>query len=626
MKEYKYRILERINSPSDLKSLSLDELNLLASELRDFIVDVISKNGGHLAPSLGVVELTIALCSALDLPEDKVIWDVGHQSYAYKILTGRKEEFKSIRRYGGISGFPRPDESEYDFFGTGHSSTSISAALGIHEALRKDKKPGKIFAVIGDGAIGAGIAFEALNYAGGARKDIVVILNDNEFSISPTVGALSSFLGKKMVGPGFTAFRTFVKKLLGKIPVIGSSLVKIVKKIEEGMISLFTPGILFEGLGFHYVGPINGHSIKHMISIFKNVKQWDRPVLIHILTKKGKGYPPAEKEPEIFHGVPPFDKETGKIPEKGKSFSTLFGEVLVKLAEEDERIVAITAAMKKGTGLEIFSEKFPDRFYDVGIAEPHAVTFAAGMASRGLKPVVAIYSTFLQRAYDQIIHDVALQNLHVVFAIDRAGIVGEDGPTHHGLFDLSYLRTIPKMKIMAPSDGDELADMLFTALKFCEGHVAIRYPRGYVEKEPEREPMALPIGKWKTLYEGGKDLLIIATGRCVKDALKAGIILKEEGIGSTVVNALFVKPMDEEFFDRIKEFRAVLTVEENVVEGGFGSGFLKSMVEKGILIPVFILGIPDGFIPHGSIEILKRIYKIDAQGIKEVALNFFKNL
>jgi 1-deoxy-D-xylulose-5-phosphate synthase len=627
MKEYKkFKILERINSPHDLKKLSMEELNILTKELREYIIDVISKNGGHLAPSLGVVELTVALCTALDLPEDKVIWDVGHQSYAYKILTGRREEFKTIRKYGGISGFPRMEESEFDFFGTGHSSTSISAAIGIHEAERKGGRKGKIFAVIGDGAIGAGIAFEGLNYAGGTRKDIVVILNDNEFSISPTVGALSSFLGKKMVGPGFTAFRALVKKILGKIPFIGSSLVKIVRKIEEGMISLFTPGILFEGLGFHYVGPIDGHSVKHMVSIFKNVKQWDRPVLIHLLTKKGKGYPPAEKEPEIFHGVPPFDKETGKIPEKGKSFSSLFGEVLVRLAEKDERIVAITAAMKKGTGLDLFAEKFPDRFYDVGIAEPHAVTFAAGMASRGLKPVVAIYSTFLQRAFDQIIHDVALQNLHVVFAIDRAGIVGEDGPTHHGLFDLSYLRAVPGMTIMAPSDGDELADMLLTALNACRGPVAIRYPRGNVENEQMREPEILPVGKWRVVYEGGKDLLILSVGRCVKDAVKAADLLKREGIGSTVVNALFVKPVDEEFFEKMREFKGVLTVEENTVEGGFGSGVLKSATERGIMVPFLIHGIKDEFIPHGSVDELKRICKIDAEGIKEVALNFLKRL
>lgn len=622
----KFKILERINSPKDLKGLSMGELNILANELREYIIDVISKNGGHLAPSLGVVELTVALCSALDLPDDKIIWDVGHQSYAYKILTGRKNEFKGIRKYGGISGFPRIEESEFDFFGTGHSSTSVSAALGIHEAERKEGRNGKVFAVIGDGAIGAGIAFEGLNYAGGARRDIVVILNDNEFSISPTVGALSSYIGKKMTGPGFTALRAFVKRILGKIPLIGGSFVKIVRKIEEGLISLFTPGILFEGLGFHYVGPIDGHSIKHMVSIFKNVKQWDRPVLIHVLTKKGKGYPPAEKEPELFHGVPPFDKESGKILQKGKSFSSLFGETLVKFAEDDKRIVAITAAMKKGTGLDLFAEKFPDRFYDVGIAEPHAVTFAAGMASRGLKPVVAIYSTFLQRAFDQIVHDVALQNLHVVFAIDRAGIVGEDGPTHQGVFDLSYLRMVPKMVIMTPSEGDELVDMLWTALTSCKGPVAIRYPRGNVEVEGDEKPKVLPLGRWKTLYDGGRDIMIIAVGRCVKDAIGAAQMLKKEGIGATVVNALFVKPMDEEFFEKIEGLRGILTVEENTIEGGFGSGFLKHLMEIGIKAPVLIHGIPDDFVPHGSIEVLKRIYKLDAEGLKEVALNFLKRI
>lgn len=620
------KVLERINSPFDLKGLSLEELHQLAGELREYIIDVISRNGGHLAPSLGVVELTIALCTALDLPEDKVIWDVGHQSYAYKILTGRKEAFRTIRKDGGISGFPRMEESEYDFFGTGHSSTSVSAALGIHEAERIKGKKGKVFAVIGDGAAGAGIAFEALNHAGGARRDIVVVLNDNEFSISPTVGALSSYLGKRLTGPYFTALRAFVKKILERVPLIGGSLVKIVRRIEEGLISLFTPGILFEGLGFHYVGPVDGHNIKHMISIFRNVKEWDRPVLIHILTKKGKGYPPAEREPELFHGVPPFDRETGRVESGGKSFSALFGEYLTRFAEEDERIVAITAAMKKGTGLDIFSERFPDRFYDVGIAEQHAVTFAAGMASRGLKPVVAIYSTFLQRAFDQIIHDVALQNLPVIFAIDRAGIVGEDGPTHHGVFDLSYLRLIPNITIMAPSDGDELVHMLYTALKACSGPVAIRYPRGNVRREPDLPPQILPVGKARVLKEEGKDLLIVAAGRPVNDAMKAAELLRAKGVGVTLVNALFVKPLDGEIFEMAKGFRGVLTIEENSVEGGFGSAFLQSAVLHEVKTPIRVHGLPDKFIPHGSIENLKKAYKLDAEGIEEVALGFLKEL
>lgn len=607
-------ILDKVNLPEDLKKLSLEELYKLSDELREYIIDVVSRNGGHLAPSLGVVELTVALLRALDLPNDKIIWDVGHQSYAYKILTGRKKEFKTLRKDGGISGFPRREESPYDFFGTGHSSTSISAALGIYEASKKLGSRGKIFVVIGDGSIGAGMAFEALNHAGALKRDIVVILNDNEMAISPTVGALYSFIGRKMTSRTFSAFRAFVKKVLGLIPVIGESLVNVVRRIEESVISLFTPGILFEGLGFHYVGPVDGHNIKAMVEIFSNVKEWDRPVLVHLITKKGKGYKPAENDPETFHGVSGFDKETGKVFSSGISYSQVFGEAICKFAESDEKIVVITAAMKKGTGLDKFAERFPDRFYDPGITEQHAVTFAGGMASQGLKPVVAIYSTFLQRAYDQIIHDVCLQKLPVVFAIDRAGIVGEDGPTHHGVFDIAFLRAVPNMKIMAPFTAQELVDMLYLALN-DDGPVAIRYPRGSVEGEYSLEPRRLNWGEVETVYSSGKDVLILAVGRMVKDAVDSARLLSESGLGVTVVNVRFIKPLPASIVRDASDYRLIVTVEDGVKSGGFGEAVRSAFQDEGIMKHVEICALPDSFIPHGSLAHLKRMYELDGEGI-----------
>ncbi|MFZ2198560.1 MAG: 1-deoxy-D-xylulose-5-phosphate synthase, partial [Thermodesulfovibrionales bacterium] len=474
-------ILEKIDSPLDLKKLSLDELRLLADELRQIIIQTVSVNGGHLASSLGVIETTIALHYVFNTPEDKIIWDVGHQSYSHKLLTGRKNRFSTIRKENGLSGFPKIEESEYDAFGTGHSSTSISAALGIVEGRDKNKENFKVIAVIGDGAMTGGLAFEGLNNAGHLKKDLIVILNDNEMSISPNVGALSAYMNRILTGEFYRKFKKETKSFLEGIPKVGGQVAKIAQKAEETIKGLLLPGILFEELGFDYVGPIDGHNTELLIETLKRIKTSTSPTLIHVITKKGKGYEFSEKNPCIFHGVGPFELETGSpISSKNSiSYSSAFGIFLSELAENDQRIIAVSAAMKEGTGLNCFAEKFPDRFYDVGIAEPHAVTFAAGLASRGLKPVVAIYSTFLQRAYDEIVHDVCLQKLPVIFAIDRAGIVGEDGPTHHGLFDISYLRHIPNLVFMSPKDGAELKQMLEFAIKY-QGPSAIRYPRGKV--------------------------------------------------------------------------------------------------------------------------------------------------
>ena len=474
-------ILQKIDSPLDLKKLSLDELRLLAEELRQIIIQTVSVNGGHLASSLGVIEITIALHYVFNTPKDKIIWDVGHQSYSHKLLTGRKNRFSTIRKENGLSGFPKIEESEYDAFGTGHSSTSISAALGIIEGRDINKENFKVIAVIGDGAMTGGLAFEGLNNAGHLKKDLIVILNDNEMSISPNVGALSAYMNRILTGEFYRKLKKETKSFLEGIPKVGGQMAKIAQKAEETIKGLLLPGVLFEELGFDYVGPIDGHNTELLIETFKRIKTSTSPTLIHVITKKGKGYEFSEKNPCSFHGVGPFELETGsQISSKNSiSYSSAFGNFLSDLAENDQRIIAVSAAMKEGTGLNCFAEKFPDRFFDVGIAEPHAVTFAAGLASRGLKPVVAIYSTFLQRAYDEIVHDVCLQKLPVIFAIDRAGIVGEDGPTHHGLFDISYLRHIPNLVFMSPKDGAELKQMLEFAIKY-QGPSAIRYPRGKV--------------------------------------------------------------------------------------------------------------------------------------------------
>jgi len=628
-------LLKKIKGPEDLKKLSIGELKELANELREIIIERVALNGGHLASNLGVIELTIALHYVFDSPKDKIIWDVGHQSYAHKILTGRADLFHSLRQYGGISGFPRMEESPHDAFGTGHSSTSISAALGIIEArdiiksqipsrISQDKSqiPNKVIAVIGDGAMTAGLAFEGLNNAGHLQKDLIVILNDNEMSISPNVGALSIYLSKIMTGDLYTRFKKETRSLLGRIPKVGEPMLRIAEKAEETVKGLFVPGLLFEEFGFEYVGPIDGHKIEILIETLERFKDFSRPVLIHAITKKGKGYPLAEKNPSIFHGIGPFDIETGSQPHSiTPTFGEVFGNCLIRLAREDERIIAIVAAMTEGTGLGEFARTFPKRFYDVGITEPHAVTFAAGLASQGLKPVVAVYSTFLQRAYDEIVHDVCLQGLPVVFAIDRAGIVGEDGPTHNGAFDLTYLRHIPNIVVMAPKDENELQDMLKTALSY-NGPCAIRYPRGRAYRTPEeRELRKIPIGKAEILKEG-KDILIVAIGHPVLSALDATKLLEKLGVSACVVNARFVKPLDIALIGSLaREIRCVLTVEENAVEGGFGSAVLERLSELNInALKIKRLGLPDRFIEHGSQSLLRKKLGLDADGIAKEAL------
>jgi 1-deoxy-D-xylulose-5-phosphate synthase len=615
--------LEKINSPADLKALSRSDLPILASEIRKVIIQVVSKNGGHLAPSLGVVELAIALHYVFTAPADKIIWDVGHQSYAHKLLTGRRERFHTLRQHDGICGFTRMSESPYDAFSTGHSSTSISAGLGIACAKRLKNDKSKVIAVIGDGSMTAGLAYEGLNQAGDTNKNIIVILNDNDMSITHNVGALSSFLSRAFSAKYLQDFKKDLKDFLKSLPKVGDDIYQFAKRSKESFKTFITPGMLFEAFNFEYFGPIDGHNLSHLIDILNNIKCLNEPVLLHISTKKGKGYPPAEKNPVYFHGVGCFNADTGESLNKECSVPTytqVFGETLFQMAKKDERIVAVTAAMPEGTGLVKFAEAYPDRFFDVGIAEQHAVTFAAGLATEGLKPVVAIYSTFLQRAYDQILHDVCIEALPVVFAIDRGGIVGEDGATHNGVFDLSYLRSLPNMVVMAPKDENELKRMLTTSLAH-KGPIAVRYPRGDGEgvKIEERD-IPIPIGKGEILQKGN-DVLILAIGRSVNEALAAHSTLAEEGISATVVNCRFVKPLDADLISSLAwEIPRIITVEENVRQGGFGGAVLECLSDQGVTgFHLQCIGIPDTFVEHGSQKILRSKYGIDASTIVDTA-------
>ena len=624
------RLFDKIRYPADLKQLNAKELPTLAEEIRKEIISCVSKTGGHLASSLGVVELTIALYYIFDLPQDKVIWDVGHQAYSHKLLTGRKDIFHTLRQYKGISGFVRREESPYDFFGTGHSSTSISAALGIAEGMQLKGEPGKAIAVIGDGSLTAGISFEGLNQAGHLKRNLVVVLNDNGMSIAPNVGGLSSFLSRKLTGRFFTSMRYRVKNFLKTMPTYGDEIYHLLRKAEESFKSFFTPGILFEGLGFHYVGPINGHSFPELIETFSNIKKWDGPIFVHVLTQKGKGYKFAEKNPYFWHGVDSFDIATGK-PLKHQSsaptFTSVFGKTMVELAREDKRIVAITAAMPGGTGLDDFAKEFPERFYDVGIAEQHGITFAAGLATQGLRPVAAIYSTFLQRAYDQVLHDVCLQNLPVIFAMDRAGIVGADGQTHQGIFDISYLRSIPNIVIMAPKDEGEMRDMLKTAVN-SDNPCAIRYPRrtGF-GMDISGAPRILEIGRAELLKEG-RDLCILAIGHLVHDAEIAADILEERGIKAGVANMRFVNPLDKEMvIEQAKKTGMIVTVEENILSGGFGSAVSECLADHGIQdTKVLRIGIPDEFVEQGPQDIIRKKYGLDPEGIAKSCQEFFGHL
>ena len=612
-------LLENIASPTDLKRLSLAELRGLAAEIRRMIVDVVSRNGGHLASSLGAVELAIAIHWVFDAPRDRIIWDVGHQSYAHKILTGRRDQFQTIRTQGGLSGFTRRSESPYDAFTTGHSSTSISAGLGMACAKSLKEDPSKVIAVIGDGSMTAGLAYEGLNQAGDTQKDLIVILNSNDMSISKNVGALSSFLSRTLSARRLQDFRTELGGFLKSLPRIGDDVYKIAKRTEESFKTFVTPGMLFEAFNFEYFGPIDGHRLSHLVDILENIRSKNEPVLVHVTTTKGKGYPHAEKNPVYYHGVGCFEVETGNCIGPGSSvpaYTEVFGDAMVEMAAEHRRLVAVTAAMPEGTGLTRFSETYPDRFFDVGIAEQHGVTFAAGLAAEGFRPVVAIYSTFLQRAYDQVLHDVCIEALPVIFAVDRGGIVGEDGPTHHGLFDLSYLRSLPNMVVMAPRDENELRRMLATAINH-DGPIAFRYPRGAgvgVALTPTPQPLA--IGEAEVLREGD-DLVILAVGRPVAAALKAHQRLAEAGINATVVDARFVKPIDKGKIRSLAERTPrILTVEENVLPGGFGGAVLECLADAGMTgVRVSRLGIPDVFVPHGPQGALLSQYGLDASGI-----------
>lgn len=616
------RILDRIQAPSDVKRLDFLECSKLAGELRCEIINVVAKNGGHLAPSLGVVELTIAMLRAFDLEEDKLVWDVGHQAYAYKLLTGRRDLFPTLRCFGGISGFPKRSESPYDVFGVGHSSTSLSAALGMAMARDLAKKKHHVTAIIGDGSMTAGMAFEALNHAGAVGTPLIVVLNDNEMSISRNVGALSLFLSSNLSAHWMKRMKRRIESILLSIPNIGEDMMAIARRGEQTLKGFFTPSFLFEALNFNYVGPVNGHDLEEMSKVFELAKHQDEPVLVHVLTQKGRGFTPAEKNPARFHGLGAFNPDTGEALSRGTevTYTRAFSNTLIELAQTDPRIVAITAAMPEGTGLAAFAERFPDRFMDVGICEQHAVTLAAGMATQGLKPIVAVYSTFLQRSYDQIMHDVALQKLPVIFCLDRAGIVGEDGPTHHGTFDLSYLRHIPNMALLAPKNEDELRDMLITAVAM-DGPVAIRYPRGSRDGVvSERPPCVLPWGRMESLRTGA-DLGVIAVGDTVLPALNAALVVEKEcGKSISVSNVRFVKPLPEEdILAMVRAHSRILLVEENSLAGGFSSSILELLADRGMLengLVVRRIGLPDAFVTHGSQAHLRGMLGLDQAGIE----------
>ncbi len=615
-------LLEGIQGPQDLKNLSREQLEQLATEVRSFILEKLSPVGGHLASSLGVIELTVALHAVFESPQDRIVWDVGHQCYPHKILTGRRDRFSTIRQKGGLSGFPKRTESPHDAFGTGHSSTSISAGLGMAVARDLAGAHNKVVCVIGDGSLTAGIAFEGLNHAGHLDRDLVVVLNDNEMSISPNVGALSSYLSRILTGDLYSRFRRDAEELLKSIPSFGGAIARIAKRLEEHIKGFFSPGMLFEELGFTYVGPLEGHNIGHLVSAFQNVRKFREPVLIHVVTQKGKGFRPAEDRPTAFHGVGPFDLEDGRCTVQGTSVPTyteVFQKSVVELAEVNPRVVAVTAAMPEGTGLDLFRERFPDRFFDVGIAEQHAVTFAAGLAAEGWIPVVAIYSTFLQRAYDQVVHDVALQGLPVIFALDRAGLVGADGPTHHGAFDLSYLRHVPELTVLAPADEEELRAALATAVALG-GPAAVRYPRGCANGEPGVDPPEIhALGKGRLVRGTREDpgILVASAGTVLGAVLEAVDKIRAEGIQASAFDARYVKPLDREgLLDLCSRATALVTVEENALAGGFGSAVLECLADAGVTgLPVRRLGLGDHFVEHGGQAALRQEEGIDAEGI-----------
>lgn len=617
--ESQYEILFKINSPKDIRTLSMPELKTLCNEVRQYMVDVISEVGGHFGGGLGTVELTVALHKVFDTPNDLIVWDTGHQAYPHKILTGRRDKLNTIRQLNGLSGFLKRTESEYDAFGAGHATTSISAALGMAEGSKQLDTKKKVIAVIGDGAMTGGMAYEAMNNAGVKSSNLIVVLNDNQMSIAPNVWQIHNYFNEMIAHPEYNKFKGAVWDLTGKLDLFGDRIRKVAARLERGIKSVITPGILFEALGFRYFGPINAHNLSQVVKIFEHIKSLNGPILVHVLSEKGKGYTPAEEHVQRYHAATPFDKVTGKAVKKSSSvpaYTTIFGKALVEIAKENEKVVGITAAMPDGTGMDFLQKEIPNRYYDCGIAEEHAVTFAAGLATQGIIPVVAIYSTFLQRGFDQIIHDVALQKLHVVFVLDRAGLVGADGPTHHGSFDLSYLRMIPGMVIMSPKDEAELRDMLYTAVNYGKGPIAIRYPRGSaLGVEVKDEFSKLEIGKAETI-QTGKDVALLAVGNMVVYAKKAAEKLAEEGITSEIVNVRFVKPLDVEMLDSIAgRFSKIVTLEESTIVGGFGSAVLEYFSEKNYKNDILRIALTDNFVDHGTQEELHKILGIDPDGI-----------
>lgn len=618
-----FKILSKVNNLEDVKKLNNEELFRLSEEIRTFITDTVSKTGGHLASNLGVVELTLALHKVFDSPKDKIIWDVGHQSYIHKIITDRKNKFHSIRQFKGLSGFPKRKESVHDVFETGHSSTSISAGLGYAMARDLKMEDFEVVSVIGDGAMTAGMAFEALNHAGHVGTKLIVVLNDNEMSISKNVGGLSKYLNKIRTDPTYFRMKEDVEIILNSIPTIGKRVFKTAERAKDSLKYFLVPGMFFEELGFRYIGPVDGHNINDLINVFNRTKKMKGPILIHVITKKGKGYEPAERNPDKFHSASPFDIKTGKSLKSSdkKKYSDILGETLVELAEKNKKIVAITAAMPSGTGLDKFKAKYPKRFFDVGIAEQHGVTFAAGLASNGLKPFFAVYSTFLQRGYDQVVHDVCLQNLPVVFAIDRAGLVGDDGETHHGVFDLSFLSHIPNITILAPKDKIEFVDMI----KFASNHdgpIAIRYPRGYANDLSSLLTCKKIEYKKGEILKKGEGIAIISIGKMVEYGYKASKKLEALGYNTTLINARFIKPLDDELLlEVIKDHRVIMTLEDNAKIGGFGSLVNDFLAQNGYDGKVINIGLPDHFVEHGNVDLLYEENKMDVESITQAILS-----
>ena len=631
---FNFKFLDTINYPEDLRKLDIQDLRTVCTEVREFLIDCVSKTGGHFGAGLGAVELAVAMHYVFNTPKDRLVWDVGHQAYPHKILTGRKDRMYTMRQLHGLSGFLKRAESEYDAFGAGHASTSISAALGIATARDFAGENYKVVAIVGDGSLTGGMAYEAMNNAGLLKKDLIVVLNDNEMvslsSVKPSLWSFHNYFKEVLTHPTYNKFKANVWELTGKLDTFGDRLRSVARKFEKGVKAVITPGMLFEALGFCYFGPFNGHNVVKLVEIFQHVRDLKGPILIHVRTVKGKGYPPAEKEATRLHGVTPFDKITGISPKKSDekpAFTTIFGNAMVDICKQNPKVVGITAAMPDGTGLTILQQEMPERFFDVGIAEQHAVTFAAGMATEGYIPVAAIYSTFLQRAFDQVVHDCAIQNLHVVFALDRGGLVGSDGPTHHGALDLSYLRCIQGMVVMAPKDEQELRDMLYTAVEYKSGPIALRYPRGNALGLPLRkEFQKLEIGKAETLRTG-KDVAILAIGNVVPNALQGAEILAKEGIDAEVINMRFVKPIDDAVIKSVaSRIDCFITVEDNVVQGGFGSAVLESLSRQGVAnVSVKLHGLPDDFVEHGTPSELHQMLKLDPRGIADTVKEFLSS-